>query len=111
MNALDIARLGFTVGEHVIASTISTDDVTRAVPGLRLTAYDIPLGCAAGTCPECNPLLPLWHYAADSFVPAAKWIPIRLDPEVCYDFTVTSAACVIPVLRVTIFFSSITFRP
>jgi hypothetical protein len=26
--------------------------------------------------PECNPLLPLWHPAAESKVPAAKSIPI-----------------------------------
>ena len=29
--------------------------------------------------PECNPLIPLWHYAEESFVPAAKAIPVRLE--------------------------------
>jgi hypothetical protein len=28
--------------------------------------------------PECNPLLPLWHHAARSHVPAAKSIPVRI---------------------------------
>jgi hypothetical protein len=31
-----------------------------------------------GYYPECNPLLPLWHYAKQSKVPAAKSIPVRI---------------------------------
>ena len=46
--------------------------------GLRVVSYDIPTECAAGYFPECNPLVPLWHHAEGSFVPAAKAIPIRL---------------------------------
>ena len=38
--------------------------------------YDIPRGCVAGYYPECNPLIPLWHHAKESKVPAAKAIPI-----------------------------------
>lgn len=78
MNPADIVRLGFVVGEQVTASTVANDDVTRSVAGLRVTAYDIPPGCVAGYYPECNPLIPLWHHAEGSFVPAAKAIPIRL---------------------------------
>jgi anaerobic selenocysteine-containing dehydrogenase len=80
MNKVDIERLGFTVGEHVEVLTVARDatEVPRVVEGLRVTEYDIPLGCAAGYFPECNPLVPLWHHAAESFVPAAKSIPVRL---------------------------------
>jgi len=80
MNSEDISRLGFQVGDHVDIFSVAHDDaeVHRSVAGLRVTNYDIPRGCAAGYYPECNPLIPLWHHAEGSFVPAAKAIPIRL---------------------------------
>ena len=73
----DIARLGFTDGDLVVAATVA-EDAVREVRGLRLTSYDIPRGCVAGYYPECNPLIPLWHCAKGSQVPAAKSIPIRI---------------------------------
>jgi molybdopterin-dependent oxidoreductase alpha subunit len=73
----DIARLGFRDGDLVVATTVA-DDAVREVRGLRLTSYDIPRGCVAGYYPECNPLIPLWHHAQGSQVPAAKSIPIRI---------------------------------
>ena len=79
LNRVDIARLGFGVGDEVRVTTVADDGVPRAVDGLRITAYDIPSGCAAAYFPECNPLIPLWHHAEGSFVPAAKSIPIRLE--------------------------------
>jgi molybdopterin-dependent oxidoreductase alpha subunit len=81
MNPLDITRLGFKVGDPVVVSAVAHDEneVHRSVEGLRVTSYDIPPGCAAGYYPECNPLIPLWHHAEGSFVPAAKAIPIRLQ--------------------------------
>ena len=78
MNGADIARLGLAVGEEVTASTVASDGIPRAVAGLRVTIYDIPVGCVAGYFPECNPLIPLWHHATGSEVPAAKSIPVRL---------------------------------
>ena len=51
----------------------------REVAGLRVTRYDIPVGCIAGYYPECNPLIPLWHHAEESMVPAAKAISITLS--------------------------------
>ena len=39
----------------------------------------IPEGCCAGYYPECNALIPLWHHAEGSKVPAAKAIPVRLN--------------------------------
>ena len=73
----DIARLGFNDGDLVVAESVA-NDAMREVRGLRLTSYDIPRGCVAGYYPECNPLIPLWHCATGSQVPAAKSIPIRL---------------------------------
>ena len=54
------------------------DDVLRKVPDLRAIAYDIPEGCAGGYYPECNPLIPVWHRAKQSHVPAAKFIAVRV---------------------------------
>jgi len=80
MNPADIGRLGFSVGDHVTVVAVARDEdqVQRSVSGLRVTGYDIPTGCVAGYYPECNPLIPLWHHAEESFVPAAKAIPVRL---------------------------------
>ena len=79
MHRDDIVRLGLRDGDRVTARTASTDGVERAVRGLRVTPYDIPPGCVAGYYPELNPLIPLWHHAKESQVPAAKSIPIRLE--------------------------------
>lgn len=78
MNALDIERLGFADGTLVRATTVASDGAPREVGDLRLVRYDIPAGCAAGYFPELNPLVPLWHHAVGSQVPAYKSIPIRL---------------------------------
>ncbi len=79
MNEADIARLGFADGELVRATTVATDGAPREVDNLRIVRYDIPAGCAAGYFPELNPLVPLWHHAVGSQVPAYKSIPIRLS--------------------------------
>jgi molybdopterin-dependent oxidoreductase alpha subunit len=79
MNPADIERLGLEVGDLVTAITVVNDGITRSVSDLRVTSYDLPLGCIAGYYPECNPLIPLWHHAEGSFVPAAKAIPVRLQ--------------------------------
>jgi molybdopterin-dependent oxidoreductase alpha subunit len=73
----DITRLGFREGDIVTATTVA-EDFDRAVHGLRLTAFNIPPGCVAAYYPECNPLIPLWHHASGSKVPASKSIPIRI---------------------------------
>jgi molybdopterin-dependent oxidoreductase alpha subunit len=81
INRDDIARLGLRDGDRVTARTVANDGIDRKVHGLRVTAYDIPPSCAAGYFPELNPLIPLWHHAKESKVPAAKSIPIRLSKE------------------------------
>src|SRR6202012_3955879 len=59
--------------------TDAGDDKYRAVSGFRATPYDIPEGCCGAYYPECNPLIPLWHHAERSKVPAAKSIPVRIE--------------------------------
>lgn len=81
MNRDDIERLGLCIGQKVTARTQSDDGVERAVSGLRVEPFDIPKGCVFGYYPELNRLIPLWHYAEDSKVPAAKSVPIRLHAD------------------------------
>jgi molybdopterin-dependent oxidoreductase alpha subunit len=81
MHQNDIDRFGLKEGEMVVLTTAVDDGVERKVGGLRVVAYEIPEGCIAGYYPECNPLLPLWHYAEKSKTPAAKSIPVRVKPQ------------------------------
>ena len=78
MSHNDIDRLGLREGDTVTLTTAVQDGCLREVHGMRVTPYDIPDGNCASYYPECNPLLPLSHYAKESFVPAAKAIPVRL---------------------------------
>jgi anaerobic selenocysteine-containing dehydrogenase len=78
MNRHDMAKLGLGDGETVSVETVADDSVKREIDGMRVHAFDIPRGCIMGYYPECNPLIPLWHHAKESLVPAAKSIPVRL---------------------------------
>jgi anaerobic selenocysteine-containing dehydrogenase len=78
MNATDMERLGLPEASFVTAVTDSRDGVQRSVAHLRVQPFDIPIGCVLGYFPELNPLVPLWHHAKESKVPAGKSIPIRL---------------------------------
>jgi molybdopterin-dependent oxidoreductase alpha subunit len=78
MSRADLDARGLRDGDRVTASTATDDGVERRVEGLRVMEYPVPAGCIAGYFPECNPLIPLWHYAKDSYVPAAKSIPVRI---------------------------------
>lgn len=78
VNRHDIERLGLHEGCVVTLETAVGDGVDRNVDGLRVVGMDIPEGCVGGYYPECNPLLPLWHYAEKSKTPAAKSIPVRI---------------------------------
>jgi molybdopterin-dependent oxidoreductase alpha subunit len=77
MNIADMADHELRPNDTVVVSTVS-DDRVREVAGLMVKPYDIPRGCLAGYYPECNPLVPLWHHAKESKVPAAKSIPVRI---------------------------------
>ena len=78
MHKDDMAERGLGDGANVDLLGAAGDNVERIVRGLRVVTYDVPRGCCVGYFPECNPLLPLWHYAEGSKVPAAKSIPVRI---------------------------------
>ncbi len=79
MNRNDIIRLGFAAGDWVTLTTAVEPEIPRQVGPMQIIAYDIPQGCSAAYYPECNPLVPLWHHAERSKVPAAKSVPIVLS--------------------------------
>jgi hypothetical protein len=62
--------------------TEADDGVTRRLSELQVVPYDIPRGALGGYYPECNGLIPLWHYAEGSKVPAAKSVPVRIVKDV-----------------------------
>lgn len=78
MNSGDMHDRGLDDGDTVDVVGEAGDGVERVVRGMRATVYDVPKGTCAGYFPECNPLLPLWHYAEGSKVPAAKSIPVKI---------------------------------
>ena len=78
INRLDMDRLGLTEGQMVGLQTVASDGVDRTMQGFRVTPYNIPEGCLGAYYPETNVLLPVWHYALESKVPAAKSIPVRI---------------------------------
>jgi molybdopterin-dependent oxidoreductase alpha subunit len=84
MNAGDMQRLNLAEGDIATIETPSNDGVIRRVSGFRVTAYDVPAGCAGAYYPEANPLIPLWHYAEGSKTPAAKSIPVTVRKEVLF---------------------------
>ncbi len=80
MHRNDIARLGLVDGQNVAAATVSDDKISRELKGLQVVTYDIPEGCVGTYYPESNVLIPLWHHAERSKVPAAKSVPVRVYP-------------------------------
>jgi len=81
MNATDRARLGIAPNGTARMTTAVDDGVTRSMGGFQVIDYDIPEGTVAAYYPECNALIPLWHYAEESKTPAAKSVPVRIAPE------------------------------
>ncbi|WP_458096449.1 FdhF/YdeP family oxidoreductase [Roseomonas sp. WA12] len=81
MNREDAAAFGLREGDTIALETAVDDNVPRRVGGLQVVFYDIPRGAIGGYYPECNPLMPVWHYAESSKVPAAKAIPVRVRRE------------------------------
>ena len=82
MNAKDRERLGVKPEGKVTLSSAAEDGIARKVRSLQVIDYDIPEGTLAAYFPECNALIPLWHYAEESKTPAAKSVPVRVIPEV-----------------------------
>lgn len=79
MNEADMQRLGLAEGDRITLHTALEENVERRVAGLKVVPYDIPQGCCAAYYPECNVLLPVWHHAEISRVPAAKSIPVQVS--------------------------------
>jgi molybdopterin-dependent oxidoreductase alpha subunit len=79
MNEADMKHLQLSKGDRVILSTVTDDGVGRKLGGLQVLPYAVPPGCLVGYYPECNGLIPLWHYAKESKVPAAKSVPVRIE--------------------------------
>ena len=82
INPADMESEGLKSGDTVTLSTVADDDVERTLSELQVVAYDIPRRSIAGYYPECNELIPLWHYAEGSKVPAAKSVPVRISKDV-----------------------------
>jgi molybdopterin-dependent oxidoreductase alpha subunit len=82
MNAADMEAEGLKSGDTVTLVTEAGDGVERSLSELQVVPYDIPRRSLAGYYPECNGLIPLWHYAEGSKVPAAKSVPVRLSKDV-----------------------------
>ena len=78
MNSADMRRHALAEGDAVTLVTHADDGVPREVSGLRVVSYNIPEGCIGAYYPECNPLIPVWHHAEESMVPAAKSIPVTI---------------------------------
>lgn len=79
MGPTEMQRRGLAEGDLVSLRTKADDGVERRVDRLQIVPYDVPDGCIAGYYPECNPLIPLWHHARESKVPAAKSIDVLLE--------------------------------
>jgi molybdopterin-dependent oxidoreductase alpha subunit len=79
MARADMARYALAEGELVSLRTAASDGVERRVDGLAVVPYDVPEGCIAGYYPELNALIPLWHHAKESKVPAAKAIDVFVE--------------------------------
>ncbi|NAZ37680.1 FdhF/YdeP family oxidoreductase [Rubellimicrobium sp. CFH 75288] len=77
LNPEEIARRGLREGQSVRVECATGDGEDRAVE-LRVTAYDLPDGCAAAYYPEANPLIPLGLYDELSHTPAYKGVPVRI---------------------------------
>ena len=78
INAADMERLSLSEGQVVTLVTESEDGIDRRKGGLRVTAYDIPLGCLGAYYPECNVLAPVAHHSKQALTPAVKGIPVRI---------------------------------
>jgi anaerobic selenocysteine-containing dehydrogenase len=78
MNRADMQKRGLKEGAIITLETKSKDNVPRALSGLSVVPYNIPVGCIGAYYPEANVLLPLWHYAKGSKTPAAKSIPVSV---------------------------------
>lgn len=81
MSREDMAELGLAEGSSLSLVCDANDGIDRRVDGLTAQPFNIPRGCVAGYYPELNPLIPLWHHDKASGTPAAKGVPVRIQPS------------------------------
>lgn len=81
INRQDRERFGIGKDGTLRLTTAVDDGILRTMGGFQAIDYDIPVGTIAAYYPECNALIPLWHYAEESKTPAAKSVPVRIAPE------------------------------
>lgn len=81
MNRDDRIRLGLADEGPVRLVTAVEDGRHRSMGGFQVIDYDLPPGTCASYFPECNALIPLWHFAEGSKTPAAKSVPVRVFRE------------------------------
>jgi molybdopterin-dependent oxidoreductase alpha subunit len=86
INPDDMAELELRPGDLVTLRTEANDGIERSLRELQVVPYDIPRRSIAGYYPECNGLIPLWHFAEGSKVPAAKSIPVRISKDVPLEY-------------------------
>jgi molybdopterin-dependent oxidoreductase alpha subunit len=74
----DMAAQGLAEGDIVALVSDHSDGIARRLDGLRVHEYSLPAGCVGAYYPEANVLMPVSHHAEQSFVPAAKTVPVRI---------------------------------
>lgn len=74
----EMARQGLTEGQMVTLQCAEADGNSRAVPGLKVTAYDLPDRCVVAYYPEVNALVPLGLHDQMAKTPAYKGTPVRI---------------------------------
>ncbi|TDR89611.1 FdhF/YdeP family oxidoreductase [Enterovirga rhinocerotis] len=81
MNRQDRVRFGIAEKGTARLTTAVDDGILRSMGGFEVIDYDIPAGTCAAYYPECNALIPLWHFAEESKTPAAKSVPVRVGAD------------------------------
>jgi molybdopterin-dependent oxidoreductase alpha subunit len=86
INPNDMADMELKQGDLVTLSTDVDDGIERMLSELQVVPYDIPRKSIAAYYPECNGLIPLWHFAEGSKVPAAKSVPVRISKDLPIEY-------------------------
>jgi molybdopterin-dependent oxidoreductase alpha subunit len=76
----DIQAAGLSEGQSVALISDFADGKRRELGGLRVRKHDLPSGTIAAYYPECNVLNAIDHHDELSKTPAAKAIPVRIEP-------------------------------
>ena len=79
IGAEDMAEQGLAEGDIVALTSDHKDGIARRLDGLIVHRYALPKGCLGAYYPEANVLMPVSHHAEQSFVPAAKTVPVRIE--------------------------------